>query len=272
MEQFCIATSWLVKCCLLIIYGRLTRLLKEQIVVQILAVYVGLSYIVIEVLLCAVWCRPIEGYWVADVNSDFQCSTYFNHMIVSAVFNISSDLIMLCIPLPLFIRSRLRLAKKIAVCGVFGLGFVVILMAILNRYYSLSTLGQMVFMRWYAAEVSTAVYVANLPLMWPLVRVVFSLQTPEPSRYPERGRATPRITSQRGRGGIRNLTTHEGSSVESIIRGSDGHTNGTADAHELTFTVGGELGYHASVNPDVELEQQRLGHITVQRTVEVIRQ
>ncbi|KAE8161576.1 hypothetical protein BDV40DRAFT_301217 [Aspergillus tamarii] len=274
MEQFCTATTWLVKCCLLIIYSRLTRLLKERIVVQILAVYVGLSYILIEILLCAVWCRPIEGYWSPDVDDNFQCSTYFNHMIVSAVFNISSDLVMLCIPLPLFIRSHLRLGKKIAVCGVFGLGFVVILMAILNRYYSLRTVGSMIFMRWYAAELSTAVYVANLPLMWPLVRVVFRLHTPDPSSYPEQGRATPRSAPQRARAAIRSITTftaHQGSSVESIMRDTDGEMHGTADAHELSLTTVGERDYRASVSPDVELgqPQRRLQNITVQRTVEV---
>ncbi|RAQ59085.1 hypothetical protein COH20_001885 [Aspergillus flavus] len=274
MEQFCTATTWLVKCCLLIIYSRLTRLLREHTIVQIVAIYVGLSYILIEILLCAVWCRPIEAYWAPNVNDDFQCSTYFNHMIVSAVFNISSDLVMLCIPLPLFIRSHLRLGKKLAVCGVFGLGFVVILMAVLNRYYSLSTVGSMVFMRWYAAEISTAVYVANLPLMWPLIRVVFHLQTPNPSSYPDRGQATPQSATQRARAAIRTITgftTHQGSSVESIIRDTDGQMHGTADAHELSLTTAGERDRRASISPDVELgqRQRRLEDITVQRTVEV---
>ncbi|OGM48447.1 hypothetical protein ABOM_003354 [Aspergillus bombycis] len=274
MEQFCTATTWLVKCCLLMIYSRLTRLLNEHIVVQILAVYVGLSYVLIEILLCAVWCRPIEGYWSPDVDDNFQCSTYFNHMIVSAVFNISSDLVMLCIPLPLFIRSRLRLGKKIAVCGVFGLGFIVILMAVLNRYYSLSTLGSMVFMRWYAAEISTAVYVANLPLMWPLIRVVFHLQTPDYPNYPERERATPRSAPPRGRAAIQNITTfttHQGSSGESIMRVSEGQMHGTTDAHELSWTTLGERGYQPSLHPEAESDQQqrRLDDITVQRTVEV---
>lgn len=36
-----------------------------------------------------------------------QCASYYNHLITSTVFNISSDLMMLCIPLPLLVRSRL---------------------------------------------------------------------------------------------------------------------------------------------------------------------
>ncbi|KAE8402972.1 hypothetical protein BDV37DRAFT_272519 [Aspergillus pseudonomiae] len=207
------------------------------------------------------------------VIDDFQCSTYFNHMIVSAVFNISSDLIMLCIPLPLFIRSRLRLGKKIAVCGVFGLGFIVVLMAVLNRYYSLSTLGSMVFMRWYAAELSTAVYVANLPLMWPLIRVIFHLKTPEYSNYPEPLRTAP----LRGRTAIRNVTTfttfttHQGSSGESIMRVSEGQLHSPTDANELSWATLEDRGYRPALNADVESNQrqQRLEDITVRRTVEV---
>lgn len=38
---------------------------------------------------------------------------------VNAVFNISSDLMMMGIPLPLLIKSRLPMKHKIAVCGVF---------------------------------------------------------------------------------------------------------------------------------------------------------
>ncbi|KAB8076278.1 hypothetical protein BDV29DRAFT_189610 [Aspergillus leporis] len=117
MEQFSLVTIWLVKCCLLIIYSRLTLLMKEHLIVKFVAVYVVLSFIVIEILFCAVWCRPINHY--------FQCSSYLNHLIITTVFNITSDLMMLSIPLPLFIRSHLPFKQKVAVCGVFSLGGIV---------------------------------------------------------------------------------------------------------------------------------------------------
>ncbi|KAE8396375.1 hypothetical protein BDV23DRAFT_168189 [Aspergillus alliaceus] len=118
MEQFSMVTIWLVKGCLLIVYSRLTLMMKEHIIVNIVAVYVVVSFIVMEVLFCAVWCRPISNY--------YQCGTYFNHLITSTVLNISSDLMMLCIPLPLSIRSHLPLKQKVAVCGVFSLGGIVV--------------------------------------------------------------------------------------------------------------------------------------------------
>ncbi|KAE8315960.1 hypothetical protein BDV41DRAFT_143382 [Aspergillus transmontanensis] len=139
LEQFALVTIWLVKCCLLIIYNRLTLMMKEHLVVKIVAGYVVISFIVIEILFLGVWCRPINYYWDLE-SEDFQCSTYFNHLITTTVLNISSDLMMLCIPLPLFIRSHLPFKQKVAVCAVFSLGGIVILMAALNKYYNFAQL------------------------------------------------------------------------------------------------------------------------------------
>ncbi|KAE8381740.1 hypothetical protein BDV26DRAFT_301013 [Aspergillus bertholletiae] len=106
LEQFALITIWLVKCCLLIIYDRLTLMMKEQLVVKIVAAYVVISFIVIEALFMGVWCTPVRHYW--DLQSDNeQCWSYVHHLITTAVFNISSDIIMLSIPLPLFIRSHI---------------------------------------------------------------------------------------------------------------------------------------------------------------------
>lgn len=41
--------------------GRLMT--KEHLVVKIVAGYVVISFIVIEVLFLGVWCRPISHYW-----------------------------------------------------------------------------------------------------------------------------------------------------------------------------------------------------------------
>ncbi|KAE8139360.1 hypothetical protein BDV38DRAFT_269879 [Aspergillus pseudotamarii] len=126
LEQLALITIWLVKGCLLIIYNRLTLMMKEHLVVKIVAVYVVISFIVIEVLFLGVWCRPIRYYLAAEYFFIDQCGTYLNHLITTTVFNISSDVMMLCIPLPLFIRSHLPFKQKVAVCAVFSLGGIVV--------------------------------------------------------------------------------------------------------------------------------------------------
>ncbi|QRD94790.1 hypothetical protein F9C07_1826748 [Aspergillus flavus] len=269
LEQFALVTIWLVKCCLLIIYNRLTLMTKEHLVVKIVAGYVVISFIVIEVLFLGVWCRPISHYWELEAE-DFQCSTYFNHLITTTVLNISSDLMMLCIPLPLFIRSHLPLKQKVAVCAVFSLGGIVILMAALNKYYNFTELQNPRFLKWYVAEVATAVYVSNVPLLWPLLRQLFRcLRSTVHSHYPS---GAPRPTGpERGlaplRSHSRSHSRYRTDSVHSIINHS--HEGSMPDAHELILTPTRERGYRADVMGESDTIPQQSKDITVHRTVEV---
>ena len=96
-------------------------------------------------------------------------------MITVTVLHVSSDLAMLCIPVPLIARARLPLKRKLALCGVFSLGIFVVLVAILNRYYNFSQPDTLVFLSWYNGEATTAVLIANIPFCWTLLRKIFRL-------------------------------------------------------------------------------------------------
>ncbi|KAI4157471.1 MAG: hypothetical protein L6R39_000656, partial [Caloplaca ligustica] len=77
---------------------------------------------------------------------------------------------MIYIPLPILLRARLPLKRKIILCGVFSLGFLVILSAILNRYYNFTAgFGSLIYLNWYVGEAATSVFVANVPHLWPLL-------------------------------------------------------------------------------------------------------
>lgn len=80
-----------------------------------------------------------------------QCSAATNHLITNAVFNISSDLIIISIPMPLLFKVRLPLKNKITLIMIFLIGAftvsltehllfaannVKIVAAALNKYYS----------------------------------------------------------------------------------------------------------------------------------------
>ena len=51
-----------------------------------------------------------------------QCSAATNHLITNTVFNISSDVMIILIPMPLFLKSQISIKKKVILCGVFALG------------------------------------------------------------------------------------------------------------------------------------------------------
>ena len=83
-------------------------------------------------------CHPFSGYWAVPppnrippplppiscvvwllTGETAQCTTFVHYAIVNAVFNISSDIAMILIPLPLLVNSRLPVRQKAAVCSVF---------------------------------------------------------------------------------------------------------------------------------------------------------
>lgn len=69
VEQMQIATIWLVKACLLIMYFRMTAVLPQRKLVIATSVYVAVAFVVMEVLYFGVWCRPFNQYWAVPPNS-----------------------------------------------------------------------------------------------------------------------------------------------------------------------------------------------------------
>lgn len=175
VEQCQCVIIWSAKACLLIMYYRLTIALRENIVVKILAVYVAFGFVIMEIFYLGVWCRPFHNYWAVPT-PNVQCSAATNHLITNAVFNLSSDLVMLVVALQMLIRSYLPLRRKLVLSGIFGLGIFVILAAVLNKYYSFSQPFGGLWTFWYVRESSTALLVANLPFTWTLLRRIFNLR------------------------------------------------------------------------------------------------
>ncbi|KAI1839469.1 hypothetical protein JX266_014320, partial [Neoarthrinium moseri] len=137
VEQMQIATVWLIKSCLLIMYGRLTMSLKQNLAVKIVSGYVIFGFILMEILYLGVWCKPFNEYWAVPTDNS-QCNAATNHLITNAVLNISSDLMIISIPMPIFFQAKLPVKKKVILVGVFALGVFTILSAILNKFYSFS--------------------------------------------------------------------------------------------------------------------------------------
>lgn len=117
--------------------------LRQNFAVKIVAAYVAVSFVIMEVLYFAVWCRPFHEYWAVPSNNGSvspiisnltlsqqliiysslaQCSAATNHLITNTVFNISSDIMIIIIPLPIFLKSSLTIKKKVILCAVFAVG------------------------------------------------------------------------------------------------------------------------------------------------------
>ncbi|RGP69484.1 hypothetical protein FSPOR_4588 [Fusarium sporotrichioides] len=173
-EHMQMITIWGVKGCLLFMYSRLTLSLKQNFLVKLVAGYVIVGFVVMQILWFAAWCRPFNHYWQVPPD-DLNCSAETNHMITNAVINISSDIMIIILPMPVFLQSQLPLKRKLILCGVFALGIFTILAATMSKIYSLGDPYGTEWSYWYIREVSTAVIAANLPLTWTLLQRVFRL-------------------------------------------------------------------------------------------------
>ncbi|KAI1847906.1 hypothetical protein JX265_001912 [Neoarthrinium moseri] len=176
VEQFQMALIWSVKACLLIMYSKLTTSLRQNLIVKLVAGYVVISFVVMEILYFAVWCRPFWHYWLVPAN-DIQCSWERNHMITNAFVNITSDIMIIALPMPIFLKAQLPLKRKAVLVGVFALGVFTIISAILNKAYTFGDPYGSEWIYWYIREASTAIIVANLPFTWTLLQRAFNLRS-----------------------------------------------------------------------------------------------
>ena len=176
VEQCMCAVQWGTKACLLILYWRLTQNLTQGLVVKIAGVYVAVTYVVMEILYFAVWCRPFHDYWQTPTDNT-QCTTALHHLIVNLSFNLSSDLLILSIPLPLLIRTHIEWKRKLLLVFPFSLGFFTIACAILSKHLSFTQPFSGYWVYWYCRESSTAMIVTNMPYTWSLVRRIFKLKS-----------------------------------------------------------------------------------------------
>lgn len=176
VEQMQCIVVWTVKACLLIMYLRITKGRRERVWLVALSIYTGVTFVIMEILYLGVWCRPITNYWAVPT-PNIQCSAATHHLVTNAVVNLSSDVLLLAIALPIFLKTQMAARKKIAICVVFGLGIFTIIAAVLNKYYSFTNPFGSDWTEWYCHESSTNMMVANLPFVYTLLRRLFKLKS-----------------------------------------------------------------------------------------------
>src|ERR1700709_1197569 len=123
-----------IKACMLLMYTRLTLGLTAQRLVIYLSIYVAIGWLATEIAFFTA-CRPFAGYWAMPPPNP-QCTTLQNYAIVQACFNISSDTLMLFIPLPLITRLSMPWKQKGILLIIFSMGVFVIAAAILTKVFN----------------------------------------------------------------------------------------------------------------------------------------
>lgn len=115
---------WTIKTCMLFMYARISTGTKQIKWVKYLAIYVALGWVAVQIAFFTT-CRPFQGYWGMPPPSP-QCATLEHYAMIQAVFNLSSDVCMLLIPMPMLISLNLPLKKKLVLGIVFSMGIFVV--------------------------------------------------------------------------------------------------------------------------------------------------
>lgn len=178
-----IPALWILKILWLLTVWACRSGLKRQLQVKILIAYVIIGWLVTEIFFFGIWCRPFMNYFRVMENIDRKfmehgiprrdfaadncyplagCSTSQHHLIMSFAFNLSSDVLMLTVPIPMLLQSQLPIKqfvflhpwilarvfgfstdhmltyyvhRKITITGVFSLGIFVVSCGPISQYH-----------------------------------------------------------------------------------------------------------------------------------------
>ncbi|KAK1975192.1 hypothetical protein LZ30DRAFT_366831 [Colletotrichum cereale] len=132
--------------------------------------FAGLSYVAVIVALYGGWCRPFSDYLVLRPQNE-ECLTWFHYNILQLAMNISTDLVLILIPVTLISRMKMKIGKKLLLIGLFSMGIFVMLAAILLKVAVFTNSTDPVWLIWCAREISTAMLVGNLVLCMPILKM-----------------------------------------------------------------------------------------------------
>ncbi|KAI4706358.1 hypothetical protein J4E89_009092 [Alternaria sp. Ai002NY15] len=184
---------WSLKLCVAAFYLRLTAglgMYTTRIYIAFASIITSFVIIIFTIYLS---CRPFWRYWQINPDPGNACQAAISKRLiwVTFVFNVSTDVYLLLIPIPMLWKSRLRTYKKIAAMLVLGAGMLVIVCAILKSIYLITvrhsgTIAMTWVSRltdlqdplnsaeltasWGTRETFIAIFTTNLPMIFPLLK------------------------------------------------------------------------------------------------------
>ncbi|KAE8392918.1 hypothetical protein BDV23DRAFT_192255 [Aspergillus alliaceus] len=230
-ENCMLHTMYILKSSMLLVYFRLTLNLNQQRLVKVCAMYTFCGWLATTLVLF-LNCHPLSGYWTIPPPQE-ECATYFRFEVVQCVFNISSDVAILCVILPMLFRVKMPWKTKLPLIFIFSMGTVVITCAIVSKYFTFSNIWDVRYQFWYLREASIGMYVTNLPFVWTLARQTFTVlrSSPHPTDKYENNRygtdRTSKMRTMRSGNGTRTTSRHYdlGTITEGALARSESEEN-----------------------------------------------
>ncbi|KAL5095349.1 hypothetical protein Trisim1_000123 [Trichoderma cf. simile WF8] len=168
---------WTLKTSLLIFYIRLTDGLAKHYRVRI---YIGFAFLAASYIVVALnlylSCRPFHKLWQIYPDPGNVCQPAVSNQIIWVywAFNVTTDLYIISIPLPMLWTTTLKPWRKIGLIFLFSGGIFVVVCATLRcALIVLDTAnGAQLAGSWAVRETFVAVVTSNLPMLVPLLKTL----------------------------------------------------------------------------------------------------
>ncbi|KAJ5824021.1 hypothetical protein N7447_006361 [Penicillium robsamsonii] len=142
-------------------------------------VFLTVGYFISCIVAFLVCCRPVSYYWTQYTEPSGGKCVYdlYPFYIGNAAANVTTDGIILLVPIPLVWKLQMRKTQKVLLCGIFLLGGFVCVASIIRIYYmtflknspDVTWIMGDVFI-WSSVEPSIGIVCACLPTLYPLLR------------------------------------------------------------------------------------------------------
>ncbi|KAF2641503.1 hypothetical protein P280DRAFT_450838 [Massarina eburnea CBS 473.64] len=160
---------WCLKACMLFFYKRLTINLQQQRLVRITGGVCVVAYVV-TIIVFLTHCHPLHRLWQVYPYPGDDCALNISKYLVLAVTNVTTDLMIFYIPLPLLWHVQIPLHNKI----IYGLwlctGIFIMTATLLRVIICLGDVSQInVGTIWSIRETFVGIIAVNFPVLKPLL-------------------------------------------------------------------------------------------------------
>ncbi|KAA8645162.1 hypothetical protein EYZ11_006693 [Aspergillus tanneri] len=159
-----VTSLWLIKAGMVIFYKRLADRTKYQMIYNITLGFLAATWLTIF-LNIIFKCFPPNRIWDLD-HPERACShkqSRINYWI-TILFNICSDVFIICLPISQVLKLKLPKKQKIGVLSIFMLGFLVVISSIIRAIYAWKN-EQMITCTVSMVETTIAIIASCLPVM-----------------------------------------------------------------------------------------------------------
>ncbi|KAH8199662.1 hypothetical protein TruAng_006192 [Truncatella angustata] len=131
-----VSLIWALKGCMLCFFNRVTLGLSQQKIVKWAGIGCVTTYLIMFIIIYT-QCLPVTDNWRVSPIPGYNCSVKTANYIAVAVLNITTDMVIVAIPIPLLFAVKLTIMRKLAIGALLCSGVFVMVATLLRCVLSL---------------------------------------------------------------------------------------------------------------------------------------